>query len=75
MAWKEGSRHPPKRVAPAEAPDSGYAGVREEQKDARSEMERKMERLRLENRRLREAEARGRSQLSSIAFPVAPVVE
>ena len=37
-------------------------------------MEREIERLRSKNRRLREAETRGRSRSSSTAFPAAPVV-
>ena len=75
MASKEGPCHPPKRMAPVEAIESGYVGGRRERRDARSEIERKVERLRLENRRLREVEARGRSRSSSTAFPAAPIAE
>ena len=46
MTPKEGPRCPPKRTAPAEARESGYAGERRERRDARSEIERKVERLR-----------------------------
>ena len=61
MTPKEGSCRPSKRTTPIEALESGYAGDRKERRDAQSEMEREIERLRSENRRLREAEAQGRS--------------
>ena len=75
MAPKEGPRHPPRRRSPAKARESGYADERREWQDTRSEIERKVERLRSENQRLREAKARGRSRSSSIAYPAAPIVE
>ena len=52
MAPKEGSRGPPKRIAPTEVPGSGYAGDTKERRDAWLEMERDIERLRSENQRL-----------------------
>ena len=52
MAPKEGPHRPPKRTASIEAPDSGYAGERRERRDARSEMEKKIEQLRSKNQRL-----------------------
>ena len=75
MAPKEGPHRPLKRTAPAEARESGYAGERRERRDTRSEIKRKVERLRSKNQRLQEAEARGRSRSSSIAYPVAQIVE
>ena len=52
MAPKEGPCRPPKRTSPAEARESGYVSERRERRDAWSEIERKVERLRSENRRL-----------------------
>ena len=75
MAPKEGPRRPPRRRSPVEARESGYAGERRERRDARSEIEIKVERLRSENQRLREAEARGRSRSSFTTYPAAPIVE
>ena len=49
MVPKEGPCRPPKRTAPTEARESGYAGERREQRDARSEIEKEVERLRLKN--------------------------
>ena len=49
MAPKEGPHRPSKRTAPAELPDSGYEGERREWRDARSEIEREVETLRLKN--------------------------
>ena len=49
MAQKEGSHRPPKRTAPTEASESCYAGDRKERRDAWSEMEREIERLRSKN--------------------------
>ena len=49
MAPKEGPRRPPRRRSPAEARESGYAGERREWRDAWSEIEIEVERLRTEN--------------------------
>ena len=49
MASKEGPHRPQKRVALAEATDSGSASGAAEYEDTRSEKDRKIERLRLEN--------------------------
>ena len=49
MAPKEGPRRPSRRRSPAKARESGYAGERRERRDARLEIERKVERLRSEN--------------------------
>ena len=54
MAPKEGPCRPQKRVAPIEAIDLGSVGGKKEQRDARSEKDREIERLRLKNRRLQE---------------------
>ena len=75
MAQKEGQCHPPKRTAPATATDVGSAYGAEEEEDFQLEKDRKIERLRLEIRRLRIEGARGRPQSSSIAFPAVPTVE
>ena len=75
MTPKEGPRHPPRRKSPAEARESEYVGVRKERWDTWSEIEIKVERLRSENRRLREAEARRRSRSSSTIYPAAPIAE
>ena len=57
MVPKEGPRCLLKRIAPAEALESGYADDRQERRDTRSEMEREIKRLRSKNRRLREVKA------------------
>ena len=75
MALKEGPCRPPKRMAPAEARESGYAGERRERRDVQSKIERKVERLRSKNQRLQEVEARGRSWSSFTAFLAAPIAE
>ena len=59
MAPKEGPRRPPRRKSPAEMTESEYASERRERRDRWSETEIEMERLRSENQRLREAEAKG----------------
>ena len=75
MAPKEGPRRPPRRKSPAEMTESEYASERRERRDRRSETDLEMERLRSENRRIREAKARRRSWSSSTADPAAPIVE
>ena len=61
MAPKEGPRRPLRRKSPTEASKSEYAGERKEWRDRRSKLEIEVEKLRLENKRFREAEARRRS--------------
>ena len=75
MAPKEGPRRPPRRKSSVEMTESEYASERRERRDRWSETDLEMERLRLENRRLREAEARRRSQSSSTVGPAAPIAE
>ena len=75
MAPKEGPRRPPRRKSPAKASELEYAGERSERRDRRSELEIEVEKLRSENRKFREAEARRRSQSSSTAAPAAPMAE
>ena len=75
MAPKEGPCRPPRRKSLVEMTESEYASERRERRDRRSEIDLKMERLRSENRRLREAEARRRSRSSSTAGPAAPIAQ
>ena len=70
MAPKRGPGHPPKRAAPEAIADIGSAHGDIVRDLTQSEKDKEIERLGLENQRLQEEVARGRSQTSSTSFPM-----
>ena len=75
MPPKEGPRRPPKRAAPVAATDVGFAYGAEKEREGQLEKDRKIERLRIEIRRLHVEGAESRPQSSLIAFSAIPAVE